>query len=175
MKFYVIYAFDCTPGYRYLSDIDVFEEDGWKQTEDDDDWEYNYLAEENPHNAHIWKDGIHRKYVHDSMTKEEFLRFIRTVGLEYEPVETMGSITDIGWLPALSFQGNKGMTVYDYAGIISQSAYVTPIPEPVRPLFSVRHNQDGFFLTKEEIDSYGAARQNRAWDLIRSAFDSANS
>lgn len=170
MKFYVIYSFDATQG----SSISEYEpsDEGWVQTEDDDEWDYNYLAEENPHNAHIWKDGIHRKYVHDSLDKESFLKFIKEMGLYYEDVETMGSLTDIGWLPAFSFNGD-GMSYYDQAGIISINAYVTPMPEPVREMFTVTHprNQESFWpLSEKELEEYHDKKMGRYWLMIKQAF-----
>lgn len=174
MKFYIIYSYDFTrntPEYMLseaMPDTDLFE-----QTEDDDEWEYNYLAEESPNNAHIWLDGIHRKWVtKEPIDKASFLDFLKFSGLCYEDVETMGSITEYGWLPALSFRGDS-MTYYDEYGAINISAYVTPIPEPVRPMFSVTRpkNQIEIWpLSDEEIENLAQKRQQNDWQLIASAF-----
>jgi hypothetical protein len=172
MRFYVIYSFDCTknsrPEYYYPPYVEE-----WNQTEDDDEWEYNYLADENPENKDFWANGHHRKFVRE-MNKTEFLHFIRETGLAYEDVETLGSITELGWLPAFSFSG-EGMSIYDAEGLIYIGAYVTPIPEPVRPLFSVRHNQEGFgWVTDEDLEKYAYKKQHKYWNFIQNAFREAS-
>jgi hypothetical protein len=173
MKFYVIYSFDCTkndnPKY-----YDPPYKDDWTQTEGDDEWDYNYLADENPHNADMWRDGHHRKYVYPDMDKAQFLHFLKETSLCFEDVETMGSLTDIGWMPAFAFRASdSAMSIYDNKGLVDAGAYVTPIPEPVRPMFSVRHREDQecfWPLTDEEMEAYVYNRQRRYWDIMRKAF-----
>ena len=181
MRFYVIYSFDATKDYDIS---DFVPDDSWEQTEGDEQWEYDYLADESPNNAHIWRDGQHRKFVHENLSKEDFLDFIHKIGLRYEDIETLGSLTGIGWLPALSFHNTDDTMnmwdtegfiddMWDTEGFIDITAYVTPFPEPVRPMFSVQHrpNQIAIWpLTDDELLAYGRKRQMNDWNLIRSAF-----
>lgn len=177
MKFYIIYAYDFTKNTpQYILDEAVPDTNLFEQTEDDESWEYNYLGEENPHNAHIWNDGHHRKWVtKEPISKEDSFDFLKFSGMCYQDIETMGSLTEYGWLPALSFQGDSMMT-YDEYGAINISAYVTPIPEPVRPLLSVvkPDNQIAIWpYTEEEINTIVANRQHNDWQLITAAFKNA--
>jgi hypothetical protein len=175
MKFYIIYSFDATAG-TMIGEYEPVNE-GWVQTEDDEQWEYDYLAEENPHNAHIWKDGIHRKYVHECMDKDTFIRFTRDVGLQFEDIETLGSLTDRGWMAAFSFNNNDDtMHHYEEKGFININAYVTPCPEPVRPMFTVTHpyNQEAFWpLSEDELNTYVYSKMDRYWRMLRNAFKNA--
>jgi len=84
----------------------------WDLTEGDDQYEYDYLEG--------WEKGKHRKYCRE-MGKKAFHNFVERTMLYAEDVETMGSITHFGWLPAISFNS------YEENAILN--AYVTPLPE----------------------------------------------
>ena len=107
MKFYVIYEFDCAKedsvNRYYPSERKLF------------DLTENSLED----------NRKHRKLV-AMLTKKQFKRFVNDTGLSPETTETMGSMTQFGWLPAVSF------TYYDYYSGARASAYVTPITEKGR-------------------------------------------
>jgi hypothetical protein len=88
----------------------------WELTEMDDSYEYDYLGPE-------YKKGKHRKYCR-LMDKESFYRFVKDQCLYMQDIETMGSLTEYGHLPAFSFDAES-----DEHYIINQNAYVTPLPD----------------------------------------------
>lgn len=104
----------------------------WDQTEGDESWDYNYLAEESEPDdpaSSPWYNGHHRKWC-ALLDKDEFLAFIDEWCLSFE-ADTMGALGGptpdgytLGWMPALAF----GLSDTD----CWVSAYVTPYPEPVR-------------------------------------------
>jgi hypothetical protein len=115
MKFYVIYSFDCpkSVSVNYFKPPQIKK---WKLTEGDDQYELSHLGGD-------WNHGKHRKYVRLIESKKEFYRFVEDTGLIAQSVETMGSITEFGLLPAISFI-SEDLDADGYA-----NAYVTPIPE----------------------------------------------
>lgn len=121
MKFYIIYSFDVT---KEMS-VNPFKPPlikRWTMTEDDDCYEYDYLGEK-------YEKGKHRKYT-ALLNKNQFKRFIEHCNMVMDDVETMGSITEYGHLPALSFNINDAVQ-NDYYELINAFAYVTPLPEHV--------------------------------------------
>lgn len=108
MKFYVIYTVDSThkAGIRQFQPPNMRQ---WTITENDDQADYEGL-------------GFirHRKYVGE-IDRKTFDRLVFDQNLQMENVKTMGSITEHGWLPAISF------TCYDAADYML-NAYVTPLP-----------------------------------------------
>ncbi len=119
MKFSIIYSADVP------EDVDVMDHAPpdlklWNQTEDDDNYEYDYLEGE-------WKNGHHRKWC-AILDREQFDEFVEHCGLFAEDVETMGSLGapgfGFGWAPAISFNGDDPDAI--------QNAYVTPLPEGKR-------------------------------------------
>lgn len=139
MMFSVIYSLDVPKGYGIKSRRPTSR--AWFQTEGDSEYEYDYLGGK-------WKGGKHRKWC-AMLTRAQFDKFIDDAGLYSEDVETGGSLGapgfDVGWAPAISFYGESDDTI--------QSAYVTPIPMPVR----------GSPETMTE------GRMNRYWELVRKA------
>jgi len=115
MKFYVIYDFDVPADLSVNSCKPPFKSKFFPLTEchaseifapecgDDDQ-----------------RMGKHRKYA-GVLTRKQFDALCDDQGLFMENIETMGSITDIGWLPAMSFRSES----YD----CYQNAYVTPLIE----------------------------------------------
>jgi len=83
-------------------------------TEGDDCYEYSYLGD-------CWAKGKHRKWVGE-LNKEDFDEVVTDLGLYASPVDTMGSLTPDGLLPAIAFEVGEA-----YDAIISM--YVTPFPE----------------------------------------------
>lgn len=87
----------------------------WGITEEGE-CEYSYLEGD-------WEPGKHRKYV-GMLTPDEFKHFVFMTGMWMEDIQTMGSLTELGWLPAVSFNGDwQGYGAQD--AIIN--AYVTPL------------------------------------------------
>lgn len=115
MQFYVIYSFDI-PSSEYVRRYNppFIARNGkskvWDCTEGDEQYDYSYLEG-------VWTKGKHRKYC-GLLTKEQFEEFVSDCNLYPENCETMGSLTEMGWLPAISFNGQDD---------IISSAYVTPI------------------------------------------------
>lgn len=117
MQFSIIYSVDVPV------DVDVFDfappqvDELWDETEDDDQYEYNYLEG-------CWTDGHHRKWC-ALLNRKQFDEFTQHCGLFAERCETMGSIGapgfGFGWAPAISFNADNPDAI--------QSAYVTPLPE----------------------------------------------
>lgn len=115
MQFYVIYSFDITSDMSIKS-LRPPNVKAWELTETDDSYDYDYLGYE-------YENGKHRKYCR-LMSKEAFIRFIEDQCLYMQDIDTMGSITEYGHLPAFSFDGEP-----DEQWIINQNAYVTPLPD----------------------------------------------
>lgn len=120
MLFSVIYSVD-VPDYQDIARYSPPNvEELWDETENDDQYEYEYLEGE-------WENGSHRKFV-AVLNREQFNEFVDHCGLFAERTETMGSIGapgfGYGWAPAVSFRSDDPDAI--------QSAYVTPIPEVER-------------------------------------------
>ena len=115
LNFYVIYAVDVPNDCEldsYLPRESVMLM--LDRTEDDDEYQYDYLEG-------CWEDGHHGKWVGE-LTSRQFEQFIWDTYMGAEDVETGGSLTGFGWLPAISFSAKH------YSPIVS--AYVTPfIPD----------------------------------------------
>lgn len=94
MIWYVIYTVDCPR----KESISQFRPKGcqWQLTEDDSQYDYGYLGGE-------WTKGKHRKWV-AQLTEEQFDQWLTQLDMEPEQTQTMGSITELGWLPAVSFR-----------------------------------------------------------------------
>lgn len=116
MLFSVIYSVDVP------SDVDAMDFappdlELWDETENDDQYEYDYLEG-------CWEGGHHRKWC-AVLTRDQFDKFVERCGLSAEDVETMGSLGapefGFGWAPAISFNGDDPDCI--------ANAYVTPIPE----------------------------------------------
>jgi len=137
MKFYVIYSFDVLDG-ESVKPLQPPNVKAWDLTETDESYDYDYLGPE-------YEKGKHRKYCR-MMSKESFKRFIAGTFLIMEDIETMGSITDLGWMPAFAFRSED-----EEFHIIQQGAYVTPIPE----------HPEGKEFTK--------AMTSKNWELIKKA------
>lgn len=116
MLFSVIYSADC-PESVDIADFAPPDLDLWDETEDDDQYEYDYLEGQ-------WENGHHRKWC-AVLNREQFDDFVDRCGLFAESTETMGSLGAPGfgfdWAPAISFNADDPDAI--------QSAYVTPIPE----------------------------------------------
>jgi hypothetical protein len=113
VRFYVIYSIDVPEDSR----VSDFYPKNWRKfeiTEDDGQYKYGYLEGD-------WEKGHHSKLVGD-LSKPEFMEFVRSTGLQPEDCETMGSITEFGHLPAISFIADMS-----YGAILD--AYVTPYIE----------------------------------------------
>ena len=116
MKFSVIYSVDVPKSVKlraYLpKQMHLF-----NVTEDDDQYEYDYLGGD-------WKGGKHRKLC-ALLTRAQFEKFLSDTCLYAEDVETMGSLgapgCGLGISPAISFNGRSEEAILN--------AYVTPIPD----------------------------------------------
>lgn len=116
MQFSVIYSADC-PSTEDISDFAPPDLHLWDETEDDDQYEYDYLEG-------CWENGHHRKWC-AILDRQQFDHFIEHCGLVAEDVETMGSLgapgCGYGLSPAISFNSGDPDAI--------QNAYVTPLPE----------------------------------------------
>jgi len=117
MQFSIIYSVDVPADEDVLDFAPPQTDELWDETEDDDQYEYDYLEGS-------WEHGHHRKWA-AILNREQFNEFVEHCGLCAEDVETMGSIGapgfGFGWAPAISFTSDDPDAI--------QSAYVTPIPE----------------------------------------------
>ena len=123
MRFYIIYDFDTCgqwesvayyqPRRSILRKLVLTE-----RTDAFGESEYAYLSEDEDPDS--WWGGKHRKYC-GMLTREEFEDFLDDTGLHFETENTGGSLTEMGFMPAIAFNG--------YAHNAIQSAYVTPFPD----------------------------------------------
>ncbi|WP_417737023.1 hypothetical protein [Rosistilla oblonga] len=116
MLFSVIYSVDVPSD----ESIDAFAPptlDLWDETEDDDQYQYDYLEGE-------WENGHHRKWC-GLLDRTQFQDFVDHCGLMAEDTETMGSLgapgLGFGVSPAISFTSGDPCAI--------QSVYVTLVPE----------------------------------------------
>lgn len=114
MRFSVIYSVD-VPADANVLDFAPPNLDLWDETEDDRQYDYDYLEG-------IWEGGHHRKWV-AILNRQQFDEFVSHCGLFAERTETLGSLGapgfDFGWSPAISFRSDSSDAI--------QSAYVTPV------------------------------------------------
>jgi hypothetical protein len=145
MKFYVIYSFDILAdmSVKALQPINV---KAWELTETDDS--YDYLGPE-------YENGKHRKYCR-LMSKEAFVRFIEDQCLYMNDIDTLGSLTEYGHLPAFSFDSEP-----DERWIINQNAYVTPLPDIKSN--KVMNEKNWKLLKKALLNLFGPSENNH-WD-----------
>ena len=120
IQFSVIYSVDVPSDERimeYNPPPDQRRHKLWAMTEDDKQYDYDYLGGR-------WATGKHRKWC-ALLDRHEFEEFLHHCNLYAEDVETMGSLgapgLGYGLVPAISFQGD------DYDAFLS--AYVTPFPD----------------------------------------------
>jgi hypothetical protein len=115
LSFYVIYSFDCmkTESVKQFQPPFIKR---WDCTEGDDQFDYDYLKGD-------WIGGKHRKYC-AQLNKKQFEQFIDHCCLTMEDVNTMGSLTEFGLLPAHSFNLSDSDHSYECAMV---NAYVTPL------------------------------------------------
>ena len=111
MKYFVIYSIDCQ-GLDSIGQYQPPKYRTWDCTEGDDQYEYDDLEGE-------WEKGKHRKYVKE-LTSDDFRQFVDHCCLYAEDVETMGSLTGMGLLPAICFNCDFETAILN--------AYVTPLP-----------------------------------------------
>ena len=144
MQYSVIYSFDITHAHSVMPHKPPHCTDLWEKTEGDEQYEFDYLADGGGRNSEGFRNGKHRKYC-AILNQAQFDEFVGHCDLDAEPTETMGSIGTPGfgggWAPAISFQCQDTMTIYDDNGVIYKGAYVTPVPEPTDTEFLV---EDGF-------------------------------
>lgn len=138
MKFYIIYSISC----QRVESIKQFQPPNvksWNCTEDDSCYDYDYLGGD-------YINGKHRKYV-NTLTKAQFKRFVDRCQLVAQDVETMGSLTEFGLIPAISFDSEM-----DWAII---NAYVTPIPENHKGEELQRSDKHWDWIKKAILDLHG--------------------
>lgn len=113
MKFYVIYSLDM-PRSCYINRYAPSKKVRRKLTltEGDSEYEYGYLEGE-------WKHGKHRKWV-GLLSRKDFEQLIDDCPLYASSTETMGSLTEFGWMPAINF---------DSEADVIENMYVTPVVE----------------------------------------------
>jgi|WetSurMetagenome_2_1015567.scaffolds.fasta_scaffold430053_2 hypothetical protein len=119
MLFYVIYEFDVSGDSSVKHFNPPFKAKGFTLTEcHETEYEDCFTREDRRGRT---RKGKHRKYA-GILTREQWDKLYNASGLMAEEVETMGSLTDIGLLPAISFRGSDG-----YDSMVG--AYVTPLIE----------------------------------------------
>jgi len=133
MLYSVIFSVDTTqktnllPPPAFLDNDDEGDFCVWFKTEDDDQYEYDYLADDpdDPNDPYI--GGHHGKWC-AILTQPMFDLFVAECSLLAEDCQTMGSLGAPGFglslAPAISFRDDE-----TEPGIITSNAYVTPIPE----------------------------------------------
>ena len=109
-KYFVIYSIDCPKDTR-IRRLQPRNLKQWTMTEGDDHYQYSYLEG-------TWRNGKHRKYFHEGLSYPAFEKFVSDCQLTAEDVETMGSLSHHGHLPAISFSGDDDDAI--------TNAYVTP-------------------------------------------------
>ena len=139
VSFYVIYSFDIFGDIlSELDSVDVLKPprpvlEKMDLTEGDDQYEYD------------WEFGKHRKYA-GHLTYEEFEALIDRVELRATEDQTMGSLTEFGWLPAISFDcAYQSHLDCNCLG----NAYVTPVCEKLSLV-----DEDWEPLRRQVIDKF---------------------
>jgi hypothetical protein len=111
MEFYVIYSADvmearylnyCRPRPELQEKLDLTE---------DGESEYRYLEGS-------WANAVHEKWA-GVLSRKEFDQFIYDTFLTAEDTETLGSLTEYGHMPAISFNADDNESICN--------AYVTPL------------------------------------------------
>jgi hypothetical protein len=143
MRFYVIAMVDMTREYHLTHRRPRGR--AWQITEGDEQAEYGYLGPE-------WRNHKHRKYVAEAATRAQLEQCIDALDLWPEETETMGSLTGIGWLPAIAFSGEQQ---YEEGQNVITSAYVTPLLEPVRPRVNGETERDWERVRRAMLRKYG--------------------
>ena len=113
MQFYVIYEFDVARGMSVKPFNPPFKSKDFTLTE----------CHESEFISDKIKPGKHRKYA-GILTKAQFQSLVSAQDMHMSDVDTMGSLTELGWLPAVSFY-TEG--VYACNGYVYQNMYVTPL------------------------------------------------
>ncbi len=147
MQYSIIYSVDvptCCEDPVRISDYLPKNRKPWTTTEDDSNYEYDYLEGD-------WLTGKHRKLC-GILNQKQFDKFIDEMCLLAENVETMGSIGapgfGFGHVPAISFMGD---TDHGYGASAIQSAYVTPFDDA----WTGDDHPEWEDVRKEIIEKYG--------------------
>lgn len=133
---YIIHSADvCNDSYytirRMESRVRNFLGEGrLHQTEGDEAYDYNYLSEECGDDR--YENGYHRKWA-GLLSLEDWLKFADAYGIDLDDdgvperyEETMGSITDLGHLPAISVDDSEGWNSgYEDGGVIDSNIYIS--------------------------------------------------
>lgn len=125
MEHYAIYSVDLTSD-TYPNKPDAMKPTvgEWTLTEDDDGYDYDYLAEE--FGDERFRDGQHRKWV-AVLTTEERTALLESMYAEGEGEPTMGMLTEYGWLPAVCYRDDPmDWNVGGVTNVIDTCLYITP-------------------------------------------------
>lgn len=114
LSFYVICSADVTAGESLNTVQPPHLNKYWTITEAGKN-EYAYLDDDR---NGPWARGKHRKYVAPELPLWALVDWASARNFHFEDVNTMGSITDEGWLPAFALNGSYEHVIMD--------AYVTP-------------------------------------------------
>jgi hypothetical protein len=111
MEFYVIYSVDCLYE-NYLNNCRPRPELCEKLTlTEEGESEYRYLEGQ-------WEEAVHEKWA-GILSKADFEKFLYDTFLTAEDCETLGSLTEYGWMPAIPFNADDEESICN--------AYVTPL------------------------------------------------
>jgi hypothetical protein len=95
-------------------------------TEDDDQYDYQYLAKDDE--SSVYWDGMHRKWAGE-LSWERWLEFAKAYlidldddGMPEHYSDTMGTITELGHIPAVSVDDTEG---WGYGEVIDSNVYVS--------------------------------------------------
>ena len=117
MRFYVIYTVDAPRDGWSIKSYHPPKVRQWQLTERADKFDPDDV------NCNFEGYDLHRKYVAE-IDRETFDQLVSDQGLWPQECETMGSLTEFGLLPAISFDNEP---CYRDDPILN--AYVTPLPE----------------------------------------------
>jgi len=149
MQFSIIYSVDCHSEADlrdFLPRREIREQ--MDQTEDDEQYDYDYLEG-------VWEGGHHIKLT-GILDEDQFAKFLQDTGMVAQEIETMGSIGapgfGFGWAPAICFEPSPDCGDHDSI----RNAYVTPAPDSDEE--NEHMSEAGWDAIKDEILArYGEA------------------
>ena len=129
IQYYVIFQFNT---YRKEESVqEYYPRDSLRKKMQITEDQPEFISDE----VRIWK---HRKLC-GVLNFRELENFLWDTGLFYEEVETLGSLTELGWLPAFAFSDEE----------VDSKAYVSPL------------------IRKSDVESLSETRKNDIWENLK--------